>query len=37
MDEMKMNEELLAMSEPEDINSDKFVIDSMKKADWAMG
>ena len=37
MDEMKMNEELLAMSEPEDINSDKFVIDSMKKGDWAMG
>lgn len=37
MDELTMNEELLNMSEPEDINSDKFVIDDIKKADWAMG
>lgn len=37
MDEMTMNEELLAMSQPNDFDNDKFVIDNIKKADWAMG
>lgn len=37
MDEMTMQEELLEMNKPDGIENEGFVVDTLEKADWAMG